>query len=223
VAASRQISKAAPHSDGAVARTIGAIPFGEAKASGVSIGIAFDGRLLVGFVGAARCREAGGVMLNRVTFGKSANMALRVWKLLVPIACFSGCAALGQQPQILTRFSSWAIVRSGELISLSSDSGNIGVGCSDNTMTYMTLVKITDHSSVVWRPDVKAFYFNFTAWADSERPSDFSLLVADRSDAMATGIVILNQPSMINIRSFGQCSKPPERSSHIALHRAPFR
>jgi hypothetical protein len=131
-------------------------------------------------------------MLNRVTFGKSANMALRVWKLLVPIACFSGCAALGQQPQILTRFSSWAIVRSGELISLSSDSGNIGVGCSDNTMTYMTLVKITDHSSVVWRPDVKAFYFNFTAWADSERPSDFSLLVADRSDAMATGIVILN-------------------------------
>jgi hypothetical protein len=119
-------------------------------------------------------------------------MPSRVKKILAAIACLSGCAAMGQQPQILSRFSSWAVVRSGELISLSSDSGNIGVGCSDGTMTYMTLVKIIDHSSVVWRPDVRAFYFNFTAWADSERPSDFSLLVTDKSDAMATGIVVLN-------------------------------
>jgi uncharacterized membrane protein YsdA (DUF1294 family) len=59
-------------------------------------------------------------------------------------------------------------------------------------MTYMTLVKIFDPSSVVWRSDVKAFYFNFTAWADAGSPSDFSLLVADKSDAMVTGIVVLN-------------------------------
>jgi hypothetical protein len=120
------------------------------------------------------------------------NMSSRVWKMLAAIACFSGYAVMGQQLEILSRFSSWAIVRSGELISLSSDSGNIGVGCGDSTMTYMTLVKIFDPSSVVWRSDVKAFYFNFTAWADAGSPSDFSLLVADKSDAMATGIVVLN-------------------------------
>jgi hypothetical protein len=59
-------------------------------------------------------------------------------------------------------------------------------------MTYMTLVKIIDQSSVIWRSDVKAFYFNFTAWADAGPPSDFSLLVAEKSDATATGIVVLN-------------------------------
>jgi hypothetical protein len=58
-----------------------------------------------------------------------------------------GSPAVGQQAQILSRFSSWAVVRSGELISLSSDSGNIGVGCSDATKTYITLVKIIDRSS----------------------------------------------------------------------------
>ena len=119
-------------------------------------------------------------------------MPSRFAKILAAIACFSSCAVMGQQPQILSRFSSWAIVRSGELISLSSDSGNIGVGCGPSMMTYMTLVKIIDHSSVVWRPDVKAFYFNFTAWADAGPPSDFSLLVAEKSDATASGIVSLN-------------------------------
>jgi hypothetical protein len=119
-------------------------------------------------------------------------MSSRVWKIFASIACLSSCAAMGQQPQILSRFSSWAVVRSGALISLLSDSGNIGVGCSDSTFTYMTLVKIIDHSSVVWRPDVKAFYFNFTAWADAEQPSDFSLLVADKDDAMASGVIFLN-------------------------------
>jgi hypothetical protein len=56
----------------------------------------------------------------------------------------------------------------------------------------MTLVKITDHASVVRRADVGAFYFNFTAWADAGPPSDFSLLVRDRDDDMATGIIVLN-------------------------------
>ena len=119
-------------------------------------------------------------------------MSSSVWKMLAAVACLSGSSAMGQEPQILSRFSSWAVIRSAALISLLSDSGNIGVGCSDSTMTYMTLVKIIDHSSVIWRADVKAFYFNFTAWADAGPPSDFSLLVADKSDATASGIVVLN-------------------------------
>jgi hypothetical protein len=119
-------------------------------------------------------------------------MSSRVWKILAAMVCLSSSAAIGQQPQILSRFSSWAIVRSGDFISVSSDSGNIGVGCSDGILTYITLVKIIDHSSVVWRPDVKAYYFHFTAWADSGPPSDFSLLVADKSDVTASGIVTLN-------------------------------
>jgi hypothetical protein len=119
-------------------------------------------------------------------------MTSRVWKIVAVIAWFSASSAMGQEPQILNRFSSWAVMRSGALISLSSDSGNIGVGCSDGTLTYMTLVKIIDHSSVIWRSEVNASYFNFTAWADAGPPSDFSLLVADKSDAMATGIVVLN-------------------------------
>lgn len=113
-------------------------------------------------------------------------------RALTATFCLLASFAIGQQPQILNRFSTWAIVKTDQLISLSSDSGNIGVGCSDATMTYITLVKILDHSSVVWRPDLKAFYFNFTAWADAGSPSDFSLLVADKDDAMASGIVVLN-------------------------------
>ena len=119
-------------------------------------------------------------------------MSSRVGKILAALLCLSAPSAIGQQSQILSRFSTWAIIKTDQLISLSSESGNIGVGCSDATMTYMTLVKIIDHSSVVWHPDVKAFYFNFTAWADAGPPSDFSLLVDDKSDAMASGIVVLN-------------------------------
>jgi hypothetical protein len=59
-------------------------------------------------------------------------------------------------------------------------------------LTYLTLVKIIDQSSVVWNPDPKAFYFHFTAWADDGPPSDFSLLVADKDDTSATGVVVLN-------------------------------
>src|SRR5712691_2136397 len=62
------------------------------------------------------------------------HMSSRVWKILAAVACFPSCAVMGQQPQILSRFGGWAIVRSGDLISLSSDSGNIGVGCGDSTM-----------------------------------------------------------------------------------------
>jgi hypothetical protein len=61
MAAGREISKAEPDSDGAVSRTIGAVPIGTTKAGGVSIATALERRLLVGLVGAARGREAGGV------------------------------------------------------------------------------------------------------------------------------------------------------------------
>src|SRR5258708_20902190 len=136
-------------------------------------------------------------------------MSSREWQILAAVFYLSGGAAIGQQSQILNRFSSWAIVRSGGLITLSSDSGNIGVGCSDGTLTYMTLVKIIDHSSVVWRPDVRAFYFNFTAWADDGPPSDFSLLVADKSDASATGMVVLNPEFNDQNTRFYTTLKPP--------------
>jgi hypothetical protein len=119
-------------------------------------------------------------------------MSRRLWKILISIACLSGCAAMGQQRQILNRFSSWTLAKYGDLISLSSEAGNIGVGCSDATLTYLTLVKIIDKSSVVWNPDPKAFYFHFTAWTDDGPPSDFSLLVAGKGDTSATGVVVLN-------------------------------
>jgi hypothetical protein len=120
------------------------------------------------------------------------NPTTKILLTLLTLATLTGAVSAQQRPQILSRFSSWAVVRSEELISLSSDSGNIGAGCSDSTMTYITLVKIIDHSAVVWNPDVKAFYFHFTAWADDGPPSDFKLLVADKSDTSATGIVVLN-------------------------------
>jgi hypothetical protein len=61
VAASRQIPKAKPDSDGAVARTIGAIPNTETETGGISVATAIDGRLLVGLVGTAGGGEAGEV------------------------------------------------------------------------------------------------------------------------------------------------------------------
>jgi hypothetical protein len=61
VAASRQIPKAEPDSDGAVAWTVGAVPIGETEAAGIAVPIAFDWRLLVGLVGSAEGGEASGL------------------------------------------------------------------------------------------------------------------------------------------------------------------
>jgi hypothetical protein len=68
MAASRQISKAAPDSDGAAVRTIGAIPAAGAETGGVSVAPTFDGRL-VGLGGTARGGEAGGVKLTGILRG----------------------------------------------------------------------------------------------------------------------------------------------------------
>ena len=48
VAAGRQIPKAEPDSDGAVAGAIGAIPAAEGETGAVPVAVTFDGRLLVG-------------------------------------------------------------------------------------------------------------------------------------------------------------------------------
>lgn len=78
------------------------------------------------------------------------------------VACLSIQPSFGEPAQVLSRFSSWTILKNGDFISLSSDRGNIGVGCGDSFLSYMTRVRISDRSAVVWRPDVKAFYFNFS-------------------------------------------------------------
>ena len=56
VAGARQIHKAEPDNDGAVARTIGAIPIGETETAGVSVAITFDGQSLMGIGGTAKGR-----------------------------------------------------------------------------------------------------------------------------------------------------------------------
>jgi hypothetical protein len=66
VAGTRQIPKAESNSDGAVAWTTGAIPNRETGTGRVSIATAIYGRLLVGLVGTARGREAGGVTLREI-------------------------------------------------------------------------------------------------------------------------------------------------------------
>jgi hypothetical protein len=124
-----------------------------------------------------------------MTRGKLVLFAIAWTVVVIPL---SGNTANGQQRQIFNRFSSWTLGRDGDRIVLSSESGNVGVGCTDGTLTYVTLVKITDQSAVVWNPVPKAFYFNFTAWADEGPPSDFSFWVPDKSYDMASGIVVLN-------------------------------
>jgi hypothetical protein len=54
VACGRQISEATSDSDGPVVGAVGAIPVTGAETGVVSVATAFDGRLLVGLVGAAR-------------------------------------------------------------------------------------------------------------------------------------------------------------------------
>jgi len=79
------------------------------------------------------------------------------------------------------------------VITLHPDTGNLAVRCSDATMTYMAFIRISDPRSITGRPEVKPPpFFNFTAWADSNEPADFTFLVPYASDAYATGIVVLN-------------------------------
>ena len=78
----------------------------------------------------------------------------------------------------LSRFGDWTITKNDAVITLHSDTGNLAVRCSDATMTYMAFIRISDPRSITGRPEVKPPpFFNFTAWADSNKPADFSFLV----------------------------------------------
>ena len=96
----------------------------------------------------------------------------------------------------LGRFGDWTITKKDSVITvitLHSDTGNLAVRCSDATMTYMASIRISDPRSTTGRPEAKSPpYFNFTAWADSNEPADFTFLVPYASDAYANGIVLLN-------------------------------
>src|SRR5216683_88917 len=93
----------------------------------------------------------------------------------------------------LSRFGDWTITKNDAVITLHSDTGNLAVRCSDATMTYMAFIRISDPRSITGRPEVKPPpFFNFTAWADSNEPADFSFLVGYPSDAYAAGMVVLD-------------------------------
>ncbi len=78
----------------------------------------------------------------------------------------------------LSRLGDWTITKNDAVITLHSDTGNLAVRCSDATMTYMAFIRISDPRSITGRPEVKPPpFFNFTAWADSNEPADFSFLV----------------------------------------------
>ena len=93
----------------------------------------------------------------------------------------------------LGRFGDWTITKDHAVVKLHSNTRNLGVSCSDATMTYLTSIRISDPHSIRGRPEVKPPpYFNVTAWADSNEPADFTFLVGHASDTYATGIVVLN-------------------------------
>jgi hypothetical protein len=96
----------------------------------------------------------------------------------------------------LGHFGEWTITKKYDvitLITLHSDTGNLGVRCSDATMTYLAFIRISDPRSIAGRPGVKPSpYFNFKAWADSNEPAAFTFSVGYASDAYATEIVLLN-------------------------------
>ena len=91
----------------------------------------------------------------------------------------------------LGRFGDWTITKKESVITLHSDTGNLAVRCSDATITYMAFIRISDPRSTTGRPEHSPD-FNFTAWADSNEPADFTFLVPYASDAYANGIVLLN-------------------------------
>jgi len=93
----------------------------------------------------------------------------------------------------LNRFGDWTIAKNDAVITLYSGTPNLAVRCSDAAMTYLVFIRISDPRSIIGRPEVKPPpYFNFTAWADSNEPTDFTFLVSYASDTYATGIVTLD-------------------------------
>ena len=92
----------------------------------------------------------------------------------------------------LSRFGDWSVTKNHAVITLRSDTGNLAVRCSDATLTYLVFIRVSDPRSIAGRPEVPPPYFNFTAWADSNEPAEFTFLVGRASDVYATGIVVLN-------------------------------
>jgi len=93
----------------------------------------------------------------------------------------------------LSRFGDWTITKNDAVATLYSGTTNLAVRCSDAAMTYLVFIRISDSRSITGSPEVKPPpYFNFTAWADSNEPADFTFLVSNASDAYATGIIVLN-------------------------------
>ena len=110
----------------------------------------------------------------------------------------------------LSRLGDWTITKNDAVITLHSDTGNLAVRCSDATMTYMAFIRISDPRSITGRPEVKPPpFFNFTAWADSNEPADFSFLVGYPSDAYAAGMVVRSVTGM----------RPPPRHGEVRLRR----
>ena len=88
----------------------------------------------------------------------------------------------------LSRFGDWTTTKNDAQITLYSGTSNLAVRCSDAAMTYLVFIRFSDSRSINGPPP----YFNFTAWADSNEPADFTFLVGHASDTYATGILVLN-------------------------------
>jgi hypothetical protein len=118
-------------------------------------------------------------------------LAARVDSLEKPGNPLDSQAWAPQGPDTLSRFGDWTITKNDAVITLYSGTTNLAIRCSDAVMTYVAFIRISDPGTA--RPDVEPPpYFNFTAWADSNEPENFTFLVSNASDAYATGIVVLN-------------------------------
>jgi len=103
----------------------------------------------------------------------------------------------------LSRFGDWTTTKNDAQITLYSGTSNLAVRCSDATMTYLAFIRISDPRSIIGLPEIKPPpYFDFTAWAVSNEPTEFTFLVSNASDAYATGIVVLNPKFADQITKF---------------------
>jgi hypothetical protein len=121
------------------------------------------------------------------------TLAARVDSLEKPGNPFDSQAWAPQSSDTLSRYGDWTITKNDAVITLYSGTTNLAVRCSDNTITYLAFIRISDPRSSTGRPEVKPPpYFDFTAWADSNEPAKFTFLVGNADDAYATGILVLN-------------------------------
>jgi hypothetical protein len=120
-------------------------------------------------------------------------LAARVDSLERPGNPFDSLAWVPQVSETLSRFGDWTITKNDAVITLYSGTTNLAVRCSDNTITYLAFIRISDPNPSTERAEIKPPpYFDFTAWADSNEPAEFTFLVGNASDAYATGILVLN-------------------------------